>query len=345
MEEEIIYKEINNRTRYNINQNKLGPVFPATVRCHSLSVGIHPGDVNPCLLATPGSCLIYYIHRGGGYRTFVNEFCRSAREVRSALGRSFLCLCGFAALASKMDTILGTKSHMMQTFTQGGTRVPVTVVKTGPSVVIQVKKTEKDGYGALQIGFGAKKVKGITKPLLGHLKKAIEAQSAEREAQRGMAPRFLREVRTAEEEYKAGDVIVPSQVLKPGDLVQVTGVSKGKGFVGVVGRWGFAGGPKTHGQSDRLRAPGSIGRGTTPGRVVKGQKMAGRMGQEKATVKNLRVMKLDEEKGELWLSGLVPGARGSLLVIRKLGEAKKFDPLFVKETAEEAASDGSKEDK
>lgn len=244
--------------------------------------------------------------------------------------------------ADMIDTILGTKLHMVQTFTQEGTRVPVTVVKTGPNVVTQIKRLEKDGYRALQLGFGAKKIKDITKPLLGHLKGAIEKYQISNIKNQKFAPRFLREVRTAEEEYKAGDVIVPSQVLKPGDLVQVTGVSKGKGFVGVVGRWGFAGGPKTHGQSDRLRAPGSIGRGTTPGRVVKGQKMAGRMGQEKATVKNLRVMKLDEEKGELWLSGLVPGARGSLLVIKKLGEAKRFEPIFTKEIAGEAASDGSK---
>lgn len=239
---------------------------------------------------------------------------------------------GAFLMDADMDTILGTKSHMGQAFTQKGIRVPVTVVKTGPNVVTQVKTKEKDRYEAVQLGFGTRKIKNTTKPLLGHLKGAIEAPAfAEASAgrQNEIAPRFLRETRISENvEYKPGDVVTPSEVLKPGDLVQVTGISKGKGFAGVVKRWGFAGGPKTHGQSDRLRAPGSIGRGTTPGRVVKGKKMAGRMGQESVTVKNLTILKVDEEKGELWLSGPIPGARGSLLVVKKIGEDEKFEPVF-----------------
>jgi large subunit ribosomal protein L3 len=230
-----------------------------------------------------------------------------------------------------MDTILGIKSHMEQAFTQTGVRVPVTVVRTGPNLVVQVKTREKDGYDAIQLGFGVRKVKNTKKPLLGHLMRALTNKGKDVKTEVETVPRFLREVRTQEAGYKPGDVISPPQVLKTGDLVQVTGVSKGKGFAGVVKRWGFAGGPKTHGQSDRLRAPGSIGRGTTPGRVVKGQKMAGRMGGERVTVKNLKVVRLNEEKGEIWLSGLVPGARGSLVVIKKLGEARKFEPILDKE--------------
>lgn len=222
--------------------------------------------------------------------------------------------------ADMIDTILGTKGDMQQAFTQTGVRVSVTVVKTGQNVITQVKTVKKDRYKALQLGFGSRKIKNLTKPLMGHLKGAIETQNG--------APRFLREVRVeGDVEYKVGDIVSASDILKPGDSVQVTGISKGKGFAGVVKRWGFAGGPKTHGQSDRQRAPGSIGLGTTPGRVVKGKKMAGRMGGERVTVKNLTVLKVDEEKGELWLSGPVPGPRGTLLLVKKTGENKKFEEL------------------
>lgn len=226
-----------------------------------------------------------------------------------------------------VNTILGTKLHMSQAFTQTGIRVPVTVVKSGPNVVTQVKTGDKDGYKALQLGFGTRKTKNMTKPVLGHLKGVLKE---------GKAPRFLREVRLDEDvEYQPGDVVVPSQVLKPGDLVQVTGISKGKGFAGGVKRWGFAGGPKTHGQSDRHRAPGSIGQGTTPGRVLKGKKMAGRMGNEQVTIKNLTVLKVDEESGGVWLAGSVPGARNSLLLIKKIGEDKKFERLVGAEVGKE----------
>jgi large subunit ribosomal protein L3 len=215
-----------------------------------------------------------------------------------------------------INIIFGYKKNMSQTFVEE-TRVPVTVLTTGPSIVTQVKNKEKDGYIAVQLGFGEKSIKNVTKQLQGHLKGAIKEK---------IAPRFLREVRLgAEEELKVGDVIAPSDVLKEGDLVAVTSVSKGKGFAGVVKRHKFAGGPKTHGQSNRHRAPGSIGQGTTPGRVWKGKRMAGRMGSETVTVKNLTVVSVDNEKKELVLSGAIPGSRGTFVTVRKLSEGKLTD--------------------
>lgn len=223
-----------------------------------------------------------------------------------------------------INTILGTKLEMKQAFTKSGQRLTVSVVKSGQNLVTQVKSNDKDGYSSVQLGFGSRKTKNITKPELGHLKGAIKEGK--------IAPSFLKEVFGGdggnEGNYKAGDVINPSDVLKPGDLVSVTGVSKGKGFAGVVKRHGFAGGPKTHGQSDRLRAPGSIGQGTTPGRVYKGKRMAGRMGGERTTVKGLTVLSVSED-GTIELSGPVPGSRGSLLMIAKVGENKKYEPPFV----------------
>ena len=205
---------------------------------------------------------------------------------------------------------------MGQTFVQG-TRVPVTVVKAGPCLVTQVKHQEKDGYWAVQLGFGEKRTKHITKPMKGHLKGAAQGKTA---------PRFLREVRFKDEpEFKVGDVVKVSSVLKPGDVIAVTGTSKGKGFAGVVKRWGFAGGPRTHGQSDRLRAPGSIGQGTDPGRVRKGKKMAGRMGNERVTIKNLQVVSVDEEAGEVMVSGPVPGKKGDLLMVVKIASGSLSD--------------------
>jgi large subunit ribosomal protein L3 len=212
-----------------------------------------------------------------------------------------------------INAILGTKQKMSQTFVQG-TRVPVTLVKAGPCIVTQIKHEEKDGYWAVQLGFGERRINNVTKPMQGHLKGAVKDKKA---------PRFLREIRLDKKpDFKVGDQISVSDVFKKGDLVSVTGVSKGKGFAGVMKRWGFAGGPRTHGQSDRLRAPGSIGQGTDPGRVWKGKKMAGRMGGEKTTVKNLIVVSVDPKKNELGLSGPVPGSPNGILIIRKLGAGK-----------------------
>lgn len=224
-----------------------------------------------------------------------------------------------------ITSLLGTKSHMDQAFTIAGHRVGFTVVKTGANVVTQVKTLEKDGYSAIQLGWSTRKVKSTPRSLQGHFK-ALN--------QKDLYPRYVKEVKT-DESFEAGSTITPAQVFKEGDLVKVTGISKGKGFAGGMKRWGFAGGPKTHGQSDRHRAPGSIGQGTTPGRVHKGKKMAGHMGQDQVTVKNLTILKVDEKDGQLWLSGAIPGNPGSLIIIEKIGEDKKFQPLYSEEVPEE----------
>ena len=205
---------------------------------------------------------------------------------------------------------------MSQIFTEDGRRHAVTVVKSGPNIVTQVKNEDKDGYNSLQLGWDTRNFRTLKSPQKGHLKGVTKGNV--------VALKFLREVpRTTEDVYSVGDSITPAQVLEAGDLVSVSGVSKGKGFQGVVKRWGFKGGPRTHGQSDRLRAPGSIGQGTTPGRVWKGKKMAGRMGSDQQTVKNLTVLKVDETTGELSLSGPVPGTAGTLLMITKIGKNPK----------------------
>lgn len=210
---------------------------------------------------------------------------------------------------------------MGQAFIEG-TRVPVSWIKVGPCIVTQVKNLEHDGYWAVQLGFGERKIKNITKPLQGHLKGALQTKNNKQKTI-NKAPRFLREVKLTEKpDIKVGDVINATDIFKKGDVVGVSGISKGKGFAGVVKRWRFSGGPKTHGQSDRQRAPGSIGQGTTPGRVYKGKKMAGRMGSDRVTVKNLIIVDLNKEKGEVAVSGSVPGASGGLLVVNKIAEGK-----------------------
>lgn len=213
-----------------------------------------------------------------------------------------------------INAILGQKINQSQTFDQNGRRVTVTNIMVGPCCVVDIKTADKDQYNAVQLGFGSRRVKTISKSEIGHLKKAGLEKNP---------PRFLKEIRRADlkapsEQLKPGQTINIAQILKQGDLIQVTGVSKGKGFQGVVKRHHFKGGPRTHGQSDRERAPGSIGSTTTPGRVYKGKRMAGRMGQDKVTIKNLKVVKIDPEKNLLTISGLVPGGRNSLLVIKKL---------------------------
>jgi len=222
-------------------------------------------------------------------------------------------------LPKMLNTILGSKKNMSQTFVEG-TRVPITWIKVGPCVVTQIKNIERDGYWAVQLGFGERNLKNTSKPLQGHLKKVIQ-NSKFKIQNKNKLPKYLREVRLdSKPEFKVGDVISVSDVFKKGDVIQVTGISKGKGFAGVVKRWGFSGGPRTHGQSDRERAPGSIGQGTTPGRVLKGKKMAGRMGGRRVTVKNLIVVDIDKEKDLMAVSGPVPGKQDGLLMIRKLSE-------------------------
>ncbi|MBP1467627.1 50S ribosomal protein L3 [Candidatus Chloroploca sp. M-50] len=201
--------------------------------------------------------------------------------------------------------MLGRKVGMMQVFTEKGEVVPVTVINAGPCVVTQVRVAERDGYDAVQIGFEEVPARKLTRPRQGHLKPA------------GVLLRILREFSADHpQDHKPGDVI-KVDLFQPGQKVDIAGNSKGRGFAGVVKRHGFRGGPKTHGQSDRHRAPGSIGAGTTPGRVWKGQKMAGRMGGKRVMVQNLEVVDVLPEKNLILVKGSVPGARNGLLQIRK----------------------------
>ena len=203
--------------------------------------------------------------------------------------------------------IIGKKLGMTQIFRDNGKMEAVTAIEAGPCAVVQVKMADKEGYNALQIGFG--QAKRLSSPQRGHLKDLGQF-------------RYLREFRTDDiEGVQVGDRIDVS-LFQAGDLVDVTGVSKGKGFAGVVKRYGFAGGPKTHGQSDRHRHPGSIGAGTSPGRVFKGTRMAGHMGSERVTVRKLEVFQTDPDRNLLLVKGAVPGASNGLLLIRKSGRRK-----------------------
>lgn len=199
--------------------------------------------------------------------------------------------------------LIGEKVGMTHVYDERGHFVPVTVVKAGPCLVTQVKTTDRDGYRAVQLGYRECRAERISEPEAGHLKNAAPV-------------RVLREFRVGDDvQVAVGDRLTVEQ-FKQGQLVSVTGVSKGKGFAGVMKRHGFRGGPRTHGQSDRMRAPGSIGSGTTPGRVFKGMKMAGRMGGDRVTIGRLKVVRLDQERGLLLLSGGLPGSRGGLLLLR-----------------------------
>lgn len=219
--------------------------------------------------------------------------------------------------------ILGEKSEQSQTFTENGERIPTTFIKTSPCYLIDIKEPTKHGYFSVMLGFGQSK--NIKKPNMGKLAKA------------GLKTplRFLREFRLSskvkfqendkkglvigDHKIQIGDEIKPTLFFKKEDLVDISGTAKGKGFQGVVKRHRFAGGPRTHGQSDRERAPGSIGQTTTPGRVFKGKRMAGRMGGKRVTVKKLRIVEVKDDG--LTVKGLVPGARGGLLEIRKVIKA------------------------
>lgn len=208
-----------------------------------------------------------------------------------------------------INTILGSKQSSGQSFVEG-LRIPVTKIFAGPCVVTQIKNMDKDGYWAIQLGFSTRKAKSTSKPLQGHLKKTSKDQ---------IFPRYLREIRVDKEpEVNVGDEVKVSDIFKVGDVVSVTGTSKGKGFAGGVKRYHFRGGPRTHGQADRERAPGSIGATTTPGRVLKGKHMAGRMGGETVTVKNLHIISVNPETNEAEISGMVPGIPGSLVLLHKI---------------------------
>jgi len=205
-----------------------------------------------------------------------------------------------------MPGLIGRKIGMTSVFSADGKNVPCTVIEAGPCVVTQIKTLETDGYEAVQLAFSDKKEKNTTKPMKGHFQKA------------GVTPKAkLVEFKGFEEEYHLGDVI-SVDIIEEDAFVDVTGISKGKGFQGVVKRHGFGGvGDKTHGQHNRLRAPGSVGASSYPSRVFKGMRMAGHMGDERVTVQNLRVLKVIPENNLLMIKGSVPGAIGSYLIIEK----------------------------
>jgi len=209
----------------------------------------------------------------------------------------------------KFPGILGRKKGMTQVFSPEGEAIDVTVIEAGPCYITQIKTEETDGYKAVQIGY--EEAKKLNKPEEGHLKKI------------GKKLRHLKEFRVNDVEgLSLGDRIDVS-IFEEGELVDVTGRSKGRGFAGVVKRWDFAGGPKTHGQSDRHRAPGSIGASTDPGRVLPGKKMAGHYGDEKITVQNLKVVRIIPEKNIIMVKGSVPGPRNGLVVIKRAKKGKR----------------------
>lgn len=200
--------------------------------------------------------------------------------------------------------LIGRKVGMTQVFDEDGAARPVTVIEAGPCYVTQVKTVDKDGYSSVQLGFDEVKPKRLTRGQLGHL-------------ERNELPplKVLREFRTKSPDVSEGDK-VGADVFDAGERVDVIGISKGRGFAGVVKRYSFAGGPKTHGQSDRQRAPGSIGSGTTPGRVWKGKQMPGRMGNERVTSSNVRVVLVDPERNLIAVDGSVPGPKGGVVIIK-----------------------------
>lgn len=230
-----------------------------------------------------------------------------------------------------IQTILGIKKEMSSGYDTRGRRVAITKVLVEPNFVTQIKTTEKEGYNSVQIAASSKK--SVNKPQKGHFKKAGVSENL----------RFVKEVRVEESDLSGlenGNEIKANQVVKKGDEVKVTGTEKGRGFQGGVRRHGFHGGPKTHGQSDRHRAPGSIGTGTTPGRVLKGKRMAGHMGAETATTRGLEVIAVDRTNNIVSIKGAIPGPYGGLVLITKTGVIKGYTPPpEEKEDEEEVPSD------
>ena len=206
-----------------------------------------------------------------------------------------------------MKGMIGKKVGMTQVFDDQGTVVPVTVIQAGPCYVTQIRNRERDGYVSVQLGYGETKPTRLTKGQLGHLQKSDLP-----------ALRHLREFRIADDADTAVEEgqEIKVDIFEQGDFVDVIGTSKGRGHAGTIKRHGFARGPKTHGQSDRMRSPGSIGMCATPGRTLKGKKMAGRMGNDRVTVQNLPLVVVDAEKNLLAVKGSVPGAKGSIVMIR-----------------------------
>jgi len=205
-----------------------------------------------------------------------------------------------------IEGILGRKLGMTQVFAADGRWLPVTVVEAGPCTVLQKKTAATDGYNALQLGFGVKKSHRVNKPLMGHFRKAGQGAFA-----------HLRELAAENvDAFQVGDQVSCAAVFKAGDIVDVTGTSKGKGFQGVIKRWNFAGGPGGHG-SNFHRRPGSIGCSAWPSRVRKGMKMAGQMGNRRVTTQNLEIVEVRPEQNLILVKGALPGANQGLVVIRK----------------------------
>ncbi len=205
-----------------------------------------------------------------------------------------------------MRALLAKKIGMTRMFAENGTATAVTLLQTGPNVVVQIKTKDKDGYEAIQLGIGTRREKNLSKPVLGHLKKAGAKPVAK-----------LGEIAIESlEGITLGQQISP-EMFKVGEKVDVVGTSKGLGFQGTVRRHNFSGGPQTHGQSDRLRAPGSVGASSYPSRTFKGQRMAGRMGGDRVTAKNLRIMLVDAENQVIGVEGSVPGKNNTWVKIRK----------------------------
>ena len=206
-----------------------------------------------------------------------------------------------------MPGLIGKKVGMTSMYSEAGKNLPCTVLEVGPCVVTQVKTEDKDGYAAVQVGFGDRKASRTTQAMAGHFKKAgVQARQ------------HLAEFSGFGQDYNPGDEVKLEDVFSEGEFVSVVGTSKGRGFQGVVRRHGFAGvGQATHGQHNRMRAPGSIGAASTPARVYKGMRMAGRMGNSQVTVENLEVLKVMSEEGLLVVKGAVPGHKGATVIVRK----------------------------
>ena len=202
--------------------------------------------------------------------------------------------------------ILAKKLGMTQVFAADGRRIPVTVLEAGPCTVLQKKSEATDGYNALQLGFGAKKTHRTNKPMMGHFKQADQGAFS-----------FLKEVSAENiDDYNVGDQVTCDALFKAGDIIDVSGTSKGKGFQGVIKRWGFSGGRMSHG-SKFHRAPGAIGCSAWPSKVFKGKKMAGQMGNEKVTLQNLEVVEVRPEQNLILVKGAIPGPRQGVVLVRK----------------------------
>jgi large subunit ribosomal protein L3 len=208
-------------------------------------------------------------------------------------------------IVKTMRGLIGKKVGMTRIFNPSGSPKVATVIEAGPCLVVQVKTKAKDGYNAVQLGYQEKKASRMTKPLLGHFKKANVPPQ-----------RVLKEFRDFEGEVKTGDQ-VRVDIFKEGERVHITGLSKGLGFMGVVKRHHFSGGPKSHGQSDRVRAPGSIGSSSFPKRVFKGLRMGGRMGFDRVTIRNMEILKIIPDRNLILVKGGVPGSRNTIVEIHR----------------------------